>query len=75
MQSFTRFIEKLLPKPLQNMKMWLPLQPAKKGNAMLLLAGEKKVEIKFASLEIISTFATRKTSNETLLKQRKKTLK
>jgi hypothetical protein len=41
LQTFTRFIEDLLAKALQNMKMWLPLQPAKKGNAMLLLAGEK----------------------------------
>jgi len=47
------------------------LQPAKKGNAMLLKAGEKKVKIKFAKSEFISTFATRKTSNAMLLKQRK----
>jgi hypothetical protein len=44
LQSFTAFIEELLAKALQDMKMWLPLQPAKKGNAMLLKAGEKKLK-------------------------------
>jgi hypothetical protein len=44
LQSFTGFMKELLAKPLRNMKMWLPLQPAKKGNAMLLKAGEKKLK-------------------------------
>ena len=61
----------MLAKALQNIKMYLPLQPAKKGNAMLLKAGEKN-KIKFAKSEFISTFAARKKSNTLLLKQRKK---
>jgi len=44
LQTFTRFIKELFARALQDMKMWLPLQPAKKGNAMLLKAGKKKLK-------------------------------